>query len=297
MAVTDAAELLDPEFVTRLERLDIVSRKIFAGKLRGERKSKRKGQSVEFADYRNYVAGDDLRFLDWNIYARLDSLFLKLFLEEEDLHLGVLLDCSASMDWGEPNKALYAKKVAAALAYIGLVNYHRVSLFGYADTLAHEMRGLRGRRLTGRMIRFLADMLIEGTSDLTTAARRFALAHATRGVLVVLSDFLDKGGFEQGLRYLLGRNLDLYVIHILSRDEQEPELLGDLRLVDVEDADEAEVTISRPLISRYKANLQAFCVALKDFCSRRGIHYLFTSTDVPFDQLVMNYLRRRGLLK
>ena len=154
-------ELLSPEFMTKLEQLEILSRKIFIGRMKGERRSKRKGESVEFADYRNYVVGDDLRFLDWNIYARLDSLFLKLFLEEEDLHLGILVDCSRSMDWGEPTKALYAKKVAAALAYVGLVNYHRVSLFGYADSIVHQMRGLRGRRLTGRIIRFLTDMPIE----------------------------------------------------------------------------------------------------------------------------------------
>lgn len=296
MAVTDATELLDPEFVTRLERLDIVSRKIFAGKLRGERKSKRKGQSVEFADYRNYAVGDDLRFLDWNVYARLDALFLKLFLEEEDLHLGIMLDCSRSMDWGRPTKGLYAKKVAAALAYIGLVNYHRVSLYGYADTIAHEMRGLRGRRLTGRMVRFLADMPLEGVSDFTAAAKRFALTQATRGVLVVLSDFFDKGGFEQGLRYLLGSKLDVYAIQVLSPDELDPSLVGDLRLLDVEDGDVAEVTISKPLLDRYKANLQAFCLSLKEFCTRRGIHYLFTGTDVEFDHLVLTYLRQRGLL-
>src|SRR6059036_2078674 len=126
--VKESEQLLDPEFMARLEQLEIVSRKIFAGKMRGERRSKRKGESVEFADYRNYVVGDDLRFLDWNILARLDKLFLKLFLEEEDLSLYVLLDVSKSCDYGEPHKALYLKRVAAALGYVGLVNYNRVHI-------------------------------------------------------------------------------------------------------------------------------------------------------------------------
>jgi uncharacterized protein (DUF58 family) len=290
-------EILSPDFLTRLEQLEILSRKIFVGRMKGERRSKRRGESVEFADYRNYVSGDDLRFLDWNIYARLEKLLLKLFLEEEDLNVTVLLDCSKSMDWGQPHKGLYVKRVAAALAYIGLVNYDRVSLYGYAGTLGHEMRGIRGRRLIGQVIPFLQRLPLEGTSDFTAAARRFAVRHTARGVVVLLSDFLDKGGYADGLRYLLGRDLDLYVIQVLSPEEIDPTLAGDLKLRDVEDDERAEVTISRPLLDRYKANLQAYCQELKDYCTRRGITYLFTSTRVPFDLLVLTYLRQRGLLR
>jgi len=289
--------LLDPEFMNRLDQLDIVSRKIFAGKMKGERRSKRKGESVEFADYRNYVVGDDLRFLDWNIYARLERLFLKLFLEEEDLHVCLLLDASKSMDWGSPNKALYVKRVAAALAYIGLVNYDRVSLYAYADGLTHELPGVRGRRLTHRVVAFLQELPIGGPSNFSAAAKQFALGHRRKGVLVVLSDFLDKGGFEGGIRYLVGRHMDVYAVQVLSPEEIEPVLAGDLRLVDVEDDDVAEVTVSRALLDRYKVNLQAYCQSLRDFCTRRGVSYLFTSTAVPFDQLVLNYLRHKGLIQ
>jgi len=290
-------DLLDPEFMNRIERLDIVSRKIFAGRMKGERRSKRKGQSVEFADYRNYAVGDDLRFLDWNIYGRLDRLFLKLFLEEEDLHVSLLIDTSRSMDWGEPHKGLYAKRVAAALAYIGLVNYDRVSLYAYDRSLVAELTGVRGRHLTHRVIRFLEELEFVGSSHLAAACRSYAISHPQPGVLIVLSDFLDKGGFETGLRYLVGRRLDVYAIQLLAPDEIDPPLAGDLRLRDVEDADVAEVTVSRALIHRYKQNLQAYCEQLREFCTRRGILYLFTSTAVPFDQLVLNYLRQRGLLR
>src|SRR5215468_3623556 len=143
--------LLDPQFMARLDQLDLVSRKLLAGKMKGERRSKRKGESAEFADYRSYVIGDDLRFIDWNIYARLDRLFLKLFLEEEDLSLYVLLDVSKSCDYGNPNKALYIKQVAAALGYIGLVNYNRVTLAAMANGIVAETGAMRGRRRVAQM--------------------------------------------------------------------------------------------------------------------------------------------------
>ena len=293
----DEEELLSADFMTRLEQLEILSRKIFIGRTKGERRSKKRGESVEFADYRNYVVGDDLRFLDWNIYARLERLLLKLFLEEEDLNVTVLLDVSKSMDWGMPHKGLYVKRVAAALAYIGLCNYDRVSLYGYSSTLTHELRGVRGRRMVSPLIRFLDGIAYGGASDFTAVAKRFAVRHQGKGVVLVLSDFLDKGGYAEGLRYLLSRDLDLYVVQVLSPEEIDPTLAGDLKLKDVEDDDTAEVTISAPLLKKYKANLQAFCQGLKDHCTRRGITYLFTSTLVPFDVLVMSYLRQRGLLR
>jgi len=288
--------LLDPQFMARLDQLDLVSRKMLAGKMKGERRSKRRGQSVEFADYRNYVVGDDLRFIDWNIYARLEKLFLKLFLEEEDLALYILADVSKSCDYGNPNKAMYIKKVAAALAYIGLVNYNRVSVVAMADGIVDSTGALRGRRRVSQMIDFVSGLQPTGASNFTESCRRFALQHRQKGVCVVISDFFVKEGFEKGLRYVAGGKYDLYCIQTLSPQEIEPELQGDLKLKDMEDADMAEVSITQPLIKRYKANLNAYCLSLKDYITRRGGTYLFTSTAVPFDTLVLNYLRERGLL-
>lgn len=293
---TKADELLDPAFMRRLDQLALVSRKIFAGKLRGERLTKKRGESAEFADYRLYVPGDDLRFLDWNIYARLDQLFLKLFLQEEDLHVSILLDMSKSMNWGEPNKWLYVRQIAAAITYIGLVNFDRVSLYGYANGLQRELTGIRGRRWMFKSIEFLTNLETDGVSNLSEVARQFAIRHPQPGIVILLSDFFEKGGYEVGLRYLLGRNYDVYVVQTLSPEEIDPPLVGDLRLMDVEDDDAAEVTVSRALINRYKQNLQAYCGGLKEYCTRRGISYLFTSTDVPFDQIVLSYFRKRGLL-
>src|SRR5215510_1534433 len=297
MPETQAKPLLDPQFLARLEQLELVSRKIFMGRMKGERRSKKKGQSVEFADYRNYVVGDDLRFLDWNLYARLDRLFLRLFMEEEDLHFYILLDNSLSMDFGTPSKLHYAKQVAAALGFIGLVNMDRVMVEAFNDRLTQSMPAVRGRRSLWRLLDFLNKVEPAGPSDLKQALRTFSIKCSGKGIVVLLSDFMDKGGYEDALRYLVARQLDIYAIHILSQEEIEPELVGDLKLVDIEDEDVAEITVSAPLLKRYKQNLAAYRAALNEFCTRRGIAYLFTSNQVAFERLVLTYLRQRGLVR
>lgn len=309
-------ELLPPNLLTRLDALDVVSRKILAGKLRGERRSKRRGQSVEFADFRNYVSGDDLRFIDWNIYARLDKLFLKLFLEEEDLSLYIFVDTSASMAFplkpapGQPTKARYAQQVAAALAYIGLVHSNRVNVFGLRDNQLVESGPMRGRPRLPRMLDFISRLSPPATvpnadapSQLGPMLKRFTLSARLRGVVILLSDFLDKADFDSSLKYVANGRYDLYAIQILSPLEIDPALhgppaglVGDLKLKDIEDASTAEVSLSQPLLKQYKQTLAAYCLNLKQYITRRGGSYLFSSTEVPFDTLVLAYLRRRGLL-
>jgi uncharacterized protein (DUF58 family) len=289
--------LLDPQFLHRLEQLELVSRKIFQGRMKGERRSKKKGQSVEFADFRNYVVGDDLRFLDWNLYARLDKLFLRLFFEEEDLHFYILLDNSLSMEFGNPTKLHYARQIAAALGFIGLVNLDRVVIEVFNDRLAHSLPAQRGRRSLWRMMDFLQQIEPAGGGNMAKALRAFSLKCTGKGVVVVLSDFMDKGGYEEALRYLIARQLDIYVIQVLSQEEIEPEIVGDLKLTDIEDDDVAEITVSSPLLKRYKQNLAAYRAAMHEFCTRRGVSYLFTSNQVPFERLVLTYLRQKGLVR
>jgi uncharacterized protein (DUF58 family) len=297
MTTSTETPLLDPEFLHKLEQLELVSRKIFVGRMKGERKSKRRGSSVEFAEHRNYAVGDDLRHIDWNVYGRLDKLFLKLFLEEEDLHVYTLLDTSQSMDFGTPTKLRYGKQVAAALAFIGLVNHDRVLVDTFSARLDQGLHGIRGRSQMWRVVQYLEQLQPSGGSDLTASAREFAIRHAGKGVVVVISDFLDKHGYQEALRYLLARNMDIYVVQVLSQEEVQPELVGDLRLVDVEDDDIAEITISAPLLKRYKDKLNAFVGGLKEWCTQRGITYIFTTNQVPFDKLILTYLRERGLVK
>lgn len=289
-------QLLSPELMHRLERLELVSRKMFLGRMKGERRSKRKGQSVEFADFRNYTPGDDLRFIDWNLYARLDKLFLKLFMEEEDLHFYVVLDTSASMDFGTPTKLEYAKQLAAALCFVGLVRADRVKV----ETLSPGKLPspiLRGRRSTWRLFEYLQQIESSGGTSLAEGVKSFCVRNSGKGIVVLISDLMDKQGYESALRYLLAQQMDVYVIHTLSAEELDPDVKGDLKLVDVEDGDMAEITASAPLLKRYRQTLNAFVDGARQFCTRRGMNYVLASNQVPVDQLVASYLRKRGLVR
>lgn len=294
---TSINALLPPELLVQLERMELVSRKIFRGRMKGERRSRRKGQSVEFADFRNYVAGDDLRFIDWNMYARLDKLFLKMFLEEEDLHFYTLIDASTSMDFGEPTKLEYAKQLAAALGYIGLCRADRVKIESMGQSLRTPSPVLRGRHNAMRMAQQIEKIEPGQNVTLEEGVKNFCLRNSSKGILVLITDLMDKSGYESALRYLIARELDAYLIHVLSPEELDPELAGDLRLVDAEDADVAEITVSRPLLERYRRTLSSFVEGAREFCNRRGITYLMANTEVPVANLVSNYLRQRGLVK
>ncbi|MGD9719593.1 MAG: DUF58 domain-containing protein [Pirellulales bacterium] len=293
---TDNNVLLTPEFLAQLERLELVSRKIFRGRMKGERRSPRKGQSVEFADFRNYVPGDDLRFIDWNTYARLDRLFLKIFFEEEDLHFYALIDASRSMSFGSPSKLRYAQQLAAALGFVGLIRGDRVRI----ETLGQgNVRGpaFRGRQSIWRMQQQLLAIEPDQETSLTQGLKSFCIRNPGKGIVVLISDLMDKQGYETALKYLLSRQMDIYVIQVLSAEELEPDIKGDLRLVDCEDDDIAEITASAPLLKRYQKTLAAFVEGARDFCARRGMNYLLAKNQMPVEELISGYLRRRGLVR
>jgi len=290
-------DLLDPKFMARLDALDVLSRKILQGKLQGEQRSKRRGQSVEFADHRAYVVGDDLRFVDWNVYGRLDQLFLKLFLEEQDLTVHILADTSASMSVGDPSKALFAKRLTAALGYVSLVNNNRLTISLFGEGVRARMANVRGRSYLPQMTEMLLTAECDGSSDFEKTCRDVAAGRIGSGVTIVISDFLFKQGYENALRRLIGARYDLYVIQVLSPQEISPELAGDLKLLDVEDADLAEITVSFALLKYYKRNLAAYCTELSDFCTHRGAIYVRANSADSIESLVLNYLRRVQLLR
>ncbi len=294
---SSSTPLLSPQLLAQLERLELVTRKVFRGRMKGERRSRRKGQSVEFADFRNYVPGDDLRFIDWNLYARLEKLFLKLFLEEEDLHFYALVDASTSMDFGDPTKLFYAKQLAAALGFVGLCRADRVKVEALGAARSSPGPVLRGRHSVWRMLEHLEGISPGIDVPLATSIRDFCLRNSGKGILVLITDLMDKSGYETALRFLLTQDMDIYVLHVLSPEELDPAVKGDLKLVDCEDKDVAEITVSRPLLDRYKRTLASFINGAKDFCTRRGMNYLMTSTDTSVEQLVTSYLRQRGLVK
>jgi uncharacterized protein (DUF58 family) len=297
MPVTAPSNLLPPDLMAQLERLELVTRKVFRGRMKGERRSRRKGQSVEFADFRGYVAGDDLRMLDWNLLARLDKLIIKLFLEEEDLHFYTLIDASMSMDFGQPSKLEYAKQLAAALGFVGLVRTDRVRIETLGTDLHHRGPILRGRKSVWRMLDFVGSIAAGETASLAEGVKNFCTRNSGRGILVLISDLMDKNGYEAALRYLVAQQMDVYVIHVLSQEEIDPDVTGDLRLVDCEDEDVAEITVSAPLLARYKATLNAFVGGAQEFCNKRGMNYLLANNQTPVRDLIGSYLRRRGLVR
>jgi uncharacterized protein (DUF58 family) len=305
IASSAMSELLSPAMLGRLERMELMSRKVFRGQMKGERRSKRKGQSVEFADFRSYVAGDDLRLIDWNLYARLDQLFLKLFQEEEDLHLHTLIDVSESMKFGNPSKLFVAKQIAAALGYVGLCRSDRVRVAALGK-LGRNAPVLRGKSGLPRMIEYLQSIPAEsnpsspGTGDgesLNDQVKDFLLRSGNVGITVLITDLMDKTGYEAALRMLVGRRMDIFLIHLLSPEELEPPLRGDLRLVDAEDGDTTEITLTNVVLKRYRETVQAFIENAKQFCSRRGITYVMARSDTPIESLITDYLQKRGVIR
>lgn len=291
-----SSPLLSPDLLAKLERLELVSRKVFRGRMKGERISRRKGQSVEFADFRNYSPGDDLRLIDWNLYARLDQLFLKLFREEEDLFFEALIDASESMNFGEPTKLHVAKQVAAALGYVGLCRADRVRVGGLGPHGDLAPR-LRGRGSLWRMLGYLESLESGHNVSLYEGVRRFCLKTPASGIVVLISDLMDKQGYESALRMLVGRRMDVFLLHVLSPEEIDPPLRGDRRLIDCEDGDGAEVTLTPQLLRRYRQTVESFREGVRGFASRRGIVYIPLVSDQPVDQVVTRYLRARGVVR
>ncbi|MEM7264044.1 MAG: DUF58 domain-containing protein, partial [Planctomycetota bacterium] len=220
--------LLDDEFLAKIQKLSLVTRRTISGSVKGERRSKRRGFSTEFADYRDYVPGDDLRYLDWNIYGRLDRLFVKLFHEEEDLTVSFLVDVSKSMATGRPEKLFYALQVAAALSYVGLVAEDRVAIYPFSNELHAPFRPVRGKRNAARLFQYLQQLPVGGETQIEHSLRTFAHAFSRKGMVVLISDLLDPSGYAESLRHIAASHLETYLVHVLSPEEVNPELVGDL---------------------------------------------------------------------
>ena len=293
---TRAALEFDGEFLRKLELLDVIAKKVFAGVLRADRRSLRKGTSAEFADHRSYVAGDDFRHVDWHLFGRLEELFFKLYEEEENLHLTVLLDTSRSMDAGERNKFDYARQVTAALAYIGMSNMDSVNVVPVDARMGDALFGLKGRAKVFRLFEHLQGLACDGETDLAAAFKEFVGRERRRGVVIVVSDFYDLDGFRQALRYLRYPRHSVYAIHVVDRAEEEPALRGDLQLQDTETGGVREINVTDALLEKYKRAFAELADGVERFCMRSEMGYCRARTDVPFDELVLRILRRGGLV-
>ena len=294
--MNDTQSAFDSEFLKKLEYLYIVSKKIFAGRIKAERRSTRRGVSVEFADYRNYTPGDDFRYIDWNAFARLDELLLKLYEEREDLHIYILVDASQSMTYGELPKLIYAKRVAAALAYIGLSNLDRIGITAFNTTDMNRLPTERGKGKIFTVLNFLDQINGTGETDMEHAFRNFVHMTKRRGLVVVISDLFDPKGFTAGLNMLKFQKHDLFVIHIIDEKEAEPNLLGDYHLVDIETDQLRPVTINENHIKRYKALFNKYCDDLDRYCTQREISLVRTMTKASFEELILRIFRMGGFV-
>jgi uncharacterized protein (DUF58 family) len=281
------------EFLAQLERLSLLSRRVFRGRVRGERRSLRRGHSVEFCDYRAYGVGDDLRYVDWNIYGRLDRLHVKLFVDEEDLCLHVIVDGSASMNFGTPTKLEWAVRVAAALGFVGLVNLERVGVGVLRNRVAEGWPPTRGRNQVPALLDFLGNVDPAGGTSLNDGLANYAARSRQPGLAVVISDLLDPAGYERGIRALLERRFDVHLVHVLAPEEMNPDLAGDLRLVDSETGERRELSMDGDAVRAYRERLRQFLDRVEAFCRTKEIGYHRMTSDAPVEEFVLAQLRGR----
>ena len=303
--------LITPDLLRQLEQLQLLAARRSKSPARGERRSRARGQSVEFADYRSYVVGDDLRYLDWNLYGRLERLFLKLYEEERELPVRIFLDASESMTFGEPRKFDFARRVAAALGYIALCSFDRISVIPFPNAegrlktaeggssqsaIRSALRSIRGKKSAMQFFQNLAALTAGGPADFNEALRRGALEARQTGVAIVLSDFLEPTGYEAGLTALVGRGFQVNAVQILAPEELEPTTYGDLRLVDSESGEEREVTFGKFRLKSYQQTVQNFCGRLREYCQKRGIHHFLARSDADLGDLILKQLRKAEVL-
>jgi uncharacterized protein (DUF58 family) len=290
--MTDEAHLFfEPDFLKKLERLRLIAKRLSWSGAKGEHPSVRRGFSLEFSDYRKYQSGDDLRYVDWNVYRRLERLWLKLFTAEEEMNIYLLVDASRSMAEGNPPKIAYAKKIAAALGYIGLKNLDKVGGASFSENLTAPLALGRGKKQILSLFNFLTALGSGGETDLKASIESFTTVFRRPGLVVLLSDLLDPGGWRAAMDELLKHKHQLLVIHILDDGEFDPAARGDLSLLDVESGSEKRLFLDAELLKRFQEEFAAYCGEIESFCRSRGTDYLRTRTSVPFEDFVLLTLR------
>jgi uncharacterized protein (DUF58 family) len=284
-------------FLRQLDMLTLLTRGRAYGQLRGMHRSRRVGRGMVLADYRPYSEGDDIRNIDWSIYLRLDRLILRLFEEEADLPVYIFLDASQSMDHGRPNKLDYARKLAGALGYVALLNHDRVNLSAFAEGLREMLPTRRGKAQAPQVFRFLQSLQARGRTHLQAALRRYFSAPRTRGLVILISDFLDPEGIEEALAVLRRFRHDVALLHVMAPDERDPQLPEEVVLVDAEEGTATEVEITPALLGAYRNTFEQHARDIEGYCRKYGWGYARALTELPFEDLVLKVLRQEGLLR
>ena len=288
--------LFDADFLKKIEYLDLIARRLVFGRQQALRPSVKKGASIEFQEFREYTPGDDPRTVDWSVYARLGELVIKIFRQEEELDLWVLLDASGWMDFGEANKFGQARRLAAALAYIGMSNMDSASVVPFTAELAPGRERLRGRGKVFNLLDFLSALPAGERTDLERAVRGFVSRVRRPSLVVVVSDFYGLAGVQRAIDLLRFFKHQIYVIQVASPWELDPPIRGELRLVDAEASDHADLTITDSMLRRYKRAFEQFSADLRRYSMRHSIGYSLARTDTPFDAFLLQMLQRGGLV-
>lgn len=289
-------ELFDDDFQRKLEYLAIVSRRLFAGRLRAERRTKKTGSGIEFADHREYAPGDDFRYLDWNVYGRTGRLLLRLYEEEEDLSIYVFVDASGSMAFGRPSKFDHARRLAAALAYVGLANLDRVALVAGSTTVDRQMPATRGKGRIFKVFEFLRHLQPGGDTSLEGVTRALTLQNKRRGIVIVISDLYDPEGFERGINAIRYQKFEPIVVHVTDAREADPGPRGDVTLYDVETGEPRDVTLTSGMVERYRTVHAAWLRQVDDFCKSRQVPRVTADVTGAFDDQVLDLLRRLAVV-
>lgn len=289
--------LFDDAFLRKIELLHLASKRIASGTIQAARRSKRLGAGVEVRDFRPYTAGDDLRHIDWNYFGSTRDLIVRLFEEEEDLHIYFLVDVSPSMGLPDGAKLRYAKRVAGALAYIGLSNLDRVSVVPFAGDVVATLPPSRGRSQIWKVFRFLDQEFAAAGTDARQAFRNFATRTSRPGLAVVISDFYDHGAFAEGLDALRYHRFEPLVVQVYDERDLRPSLKGDLEVVDCETGDTVRVTVTPGLLRRYAEAHEELAEAVRGYCRQKNVLHARAPVQLPFDELVLGVFRAGGFLR
>jgi len=281
---------IDDNFLRKLEKLKLLTRRGVKGPEKGGHRARQTGEGIEFLDYRKYHLGDDLRYVDWSVYGRLDKLFIKLFHAEENQTVHILLDMSRSMGSGVPPKVIHSKKIAAALSYICLSGYDKVGIAAFTDTLTVHRPPARGRRRFPELLDVIYGMEPDGNTDINACLMSYAALRHAPGIAVVLSDLFDPKGYQDGLRGLVHRNFDVHLIQILDHEEVFWSTSGTLQLTDVETGKRKTVDLDRAAVAAYRDAMDHFLSDIGRHCAKYGIAHYVHDTRIPFEDFLMDYL-------
>ena len=286
-----------PEFIRTLDALNLLARRLLSGEDRADRPTPRRGASLEFADYRRYAPGDEIRYIDWNVYARHGSLFVKEFAAEESVHVTIALDASASMAYGKASKFEAARELAAALGYIALANFDSVSVYALGESLRLAVRRLRGKRSVFPFLQALEGLVPGGRTDFKGALSARLVRGKGRSLAILLSDFCDPTGPGEGIRSLLAQGHQVHLVHIVAREELDPPERGHFKLVDLESGARRQVAISPAAVERYRERFRGYCDDLERFATEHEVYYARVRSDEPLERRVRDILRRGGILE